>query len=354
LKIFGTLLGISALMGLSLMRATLSRSHSREIEKPARATALDQTEAGMKILFASPGRVEPASGIVSVGAGISGLIVSVAVREGQRVSAGQVLAVLSCADLKAELARASAQLESAIQTRNRMLHGSREEERNESADRVLAAQAVMREAQSRYQRMAQLYAKDEISRQDFERTQLDVETAVANLQAAQHRQAVVNAPPMAEELAKQDAEIEAAKERQKSLLAKLEECTVKAPIGGTVLRRPMQPGEIFSVATPQPIVLLADLSRIRVRAEVDERDVGLLRTGQTARVLADAFPSEEFQATVAAIEHLMGRQKVRTGDPAEKTDRDVLEVLLDLSKTAKRLPVGLRVTVQFRATGTLT
>jgi len=112
----------------------------------------------------------------------------------------------------------------------------------------------------------------------------------------------------------------------------------------------MQPGEIFSVATPQPILFLADLSRIRVRAEVDERDVGLLRTGQTARVLADAFPGEEFQATVAAIEHLMRRQKVRSGDPAEKNDRDVLEVLLDLSKTAKRLPVGLRVAVQFRAT----
>jgi hypothetical protein len=43
----------------------------------------------------------------------------------------------------------------------------------------------------------------------------------------------------------------------------------------------------------------------------------------------------------------MGRKKVRTGDPAEKSDRDVLEVLVDLVETDARLVIGLRVTVQF-------
>lgn len=344
----GGLFGVSVLTGLSLMPACFSPLHGSGASQPQVAPAPVQIEGGMNILFASPGRVEAAGGIVSVGAGISGLVAAVTVREGQRVNAGQVVAVLSCEDLRADLAAASAQLEAAFQSRSRILRGSREEERKEVADRVTAAQAVLREAQSRYGRMAQLYISNDIARQDFDRTRLDLETAEANLRAAEHRQAAVNAAPLPEDLAKQNAEIEAAKENQASLRARLNQCTVRAPINGTVVRWPMQPGELFSVATPQPVLLLADLSRLRVRAEVDEHDLGMLRIGQRALVLADAFPREKFQATVSSIEDLMGRQKVRTGDPAEKSDRDILEVLLEFSNSARRgLPVGLRVTVQF-------
>jgi len=64
-------------------------------------------------------------------------------------------------------------------------------------------------------------------------------------------------------------------------------------------------------------------------------------------VLIDAFPEKRFRGKVSDIGALMGRKKVRTGDPAEKSDRDVLEVLVDLDETDKRLAVGLRVTVRF-------
>jgi hypothetical protein len=43
----------------------------------------------------------------------------------------------------------------------------------------------------------------------------------------------------------------------------------------------------------------------------------------------------------------MGRKSVLSGDPAEKADRDVLEVIIELDQSAKELPVGLRVTVQY-------
>ena len=51
--------------------------------------------------------------------------------------------------------------------------------------------------------------------------------------------------------------------------------------------------------------------------------------------------------TVRSIGSQMGRKKVRTGDPAEKADRDVLEVLIDLDERNAALIVGLRVTAQF-------
>jgi HlyD family secretion protein len=272
---------------------------------------------------------------------------SIAVREGQRVQAGQILAALSCHDIEADLNAAAALIDSVRQTRDRMLRGSTDDERSEIADRVSAARAAAREARARYERFAQLAAKDEIPLLDFDRVKLDLDRTDADLRAVEHRQAIVNAPPLPEELARQDAEIRAAEERQKGLLAKLDQCTVRAPIQGTVVRRVLEPGEIFSAGTPKPIVLLADLSRLKIRAEVDERDVGLLYLGQDAEVLVDAFPGEHFAAKVSVIQTIMGRKTVRTGDPAEKSDRDVLEVLLDLLGARPKLPLGLRVTVKF-------
>jgi len=64
-------------------------------------------------------------------------------------------------------------------------------------------------------------------------------------------------------------------------------------------------------------------------------------------VLADAYPDKKFAGKVSRVGAAMGRKKVRTGDPAEKSDRDVLEVLIDLDETEKHLVVGLRMSVQF-------
>jgi hypothetical protein len=56
---------------------------------------------------------------------------------------------------------------------------------------------------------------------------------------------------------------------------------------------------------------------------------------------------DRLMKTVSRISSQMGRKKIRTGDPAEKSDRDVLEVLIDVEGKDKALVVGLRVTAQF-------
>jgi multidrug resistance efflux pump len=109
----------------------------------------------------------------------------------------------------------------------------------------------------------------------------------------------------------------------------------------------LKAGESVSTTLPQPIVSLADTSQIRVRAEVDVRDVGRVRLGQRVVVLADAYPAQKYGGRVSRMSMIMGRKKVRTGDPAEKSDRDVLEVLVELDDADRYLVVGHRTTVQF-------
>src|SRR5438093_1283457 len=89
---------------------------------------------------------------------------------------------------------------------------------------------------------------------------------------------------------------------------------------------------LVSMAYPQPIMSIADTSQLRVRAEVDEKDIGLVYEGQRAIVTTEAFPQTHFPGTVQRHAASMGRKRVLTGDPSEKADRDVLEVFISLGQ----------------------
>ncbi len=264
------------------------------------------------------------------------MLAAVRVREGQRIAAGETIALIACQDLEAELQVARATAESTRQSRQRLLRGSREEERRMAADALAEAEAVLKQTRLQAQRMAMLFDKGDVSKEALEKARRDVEVAEATWRAATNHQALVNAPPLPEETARADAEVSAAEQRIQSIAAKLGKCAVKAPLNGTVLKCYLKPGEAVSTVFPQPIISLADTSRLRVRAEVDERDVGRIYQGQRAVILSDTFPEKRYAGKVSRLGAVMGRKKVRTGDPAEKNDRDILEVLVDLEEMDER------------------
>jgi HlyD family secretion protein len=92
---------------------------------------------------------------------------------------------------------------------------------------------------------------------------------------------------------------------------------------------------------------VADLTRLRVRAEVDEQDIGKVKVATRVSVISDAWQGKALNATIDYEAPTMWRRHTCTGDPAEKSDRDVLELLVDLNPSDVRLPLGLRMTVQF-------
>jgi HlyD family secretion protein len=250
-------------------------------------------------------------------------------------------------ELTAELEEARAAVVRAEALRKRLLTGSRKEERERAEAQTEAVAAVIRQKKSRYQRYEKLHNEGVISADSLDEARRDVEEAEANLRAARKNEEFVKAEPLPEELNKADAEVRAAKKREQTILEMMDKCKVKAPIAGTVLRTNMKVGETFSTFAPQPIVTLADTSNFRVRAEVDERDVDKIFIGQRVVIQSDAFAERKVFGTVSRLSSQMGRKKVRTGDPAEKSDRDVLEVLIDVDGKDKALVVGLRVTTQF-------
>jgi multidrug resistance efflux pump len=319
----------------------------QNVAQPTAQAAAAPESTGRAVLLAAPGRTEGVSEAVNVAAGIDGVLSAVVVDEGQPVRAGDVIATVDRRELAAELEHARAAAESARQAKARLLRGSREEERRQAAAEVARTSASLEQAKLHHARQARLLETDDVPRAAADRARSDMEVAAAAHRAATEREKLVNAPPLPEELARAESEIRAADERIRTIEATIAKCTVRSPVDGTIVRRYMRPGEVVSVVFPQPIVSIVDDSRLRVRAEVDERDLGRIRVGQNVLVSADSLASGKLPGRVSSLASTMGRKRVRTGDPAEKSDRDVLEVLVDVEEKDPRLVLGLRVTVQF-------
>jgi HlyD family secretion protein len=81
----------------------------------------------------------------------------------------------------------------------------------------------------------------------------------------------------------------------------LEQLTIRAPVASTVLQVNAAAGELASPSAQQALVLLGDLSGLRVRAEVDERDVGKIKLGGAVAVRSEAFRGRELAGKVTSI-----------------------------------------------------
>lgn len=314
---------------------------------PVQARGNFPADTSGAVVFASPGRVEGASETSQVGAAADGILKYVYVKEGQFVKRGTLLGEIACDDLKPALQTAMAEAEAARQTRARLLRGARDEEKKIASEKTAAARATYQEAKSRLDMQRALYEKQQISRATYDQAVRDVGVADANVQAALRTEELLAAPPLAEDKARADADVQAAEGRARTVEERISKCSIVAPIDGTVLRVYARRGESFSTVTPRPLFDLADTSTRHIKAEVDERDVDKLFVGQRVVIQADALDGKKLRGSVARISTMMGRKSISTGDPSDKSDRDILEAVIDLDDNSRPLPIGLRVTVQF-------
>ena len=342
IMLLGLLIAIVAIY--SMLSHDRASAHSVTDYRPAGS---QRTSPLPRIALASPGRIEARSDLVNVGAASDGVVRTIYVREGQTVKRGAVLADLACDDLQAALQVATANRDSLKEARLRLERGSRPEEREEAAQKTVAARAVLDQATAQLARMSKLFSAAEVSRLSFEEAQRDKNVAEAQFKQAQRNEELINAGPLPEDLARADANLNAAQASIQEAQDKLSKCVIRAPINGTVLRVLLREGESFGLVDPHPLFTMADVSGRRVRAEVDEDDIAKVHVGQKLLVSADAYSHRTFAGVVTQLADVMGRKTVVTGDPAQKADRDILEVTADLNEPANTLPVGLRVTVQF-------
>jgi len=289
----------------------------------------------------APGLIEPTADQVALGFETSGRVVEVSVEEGDRVEAGQLLARLDDRLARAQLARAEAALAGAEAKKDLAFHGARPAEIRAAEADAEAARAQARDRDSTRRRNEKLLEGGAISKAEADGALHASDAARASAAAAEARLDVVKSGERSEVRRDALAAVAAAEadlEHARTLLAQTE---LRAPRTGVVLRRMVEPGEQIATTPPKVVLTLADVDRLRLRAEVDEADVGRVAVGQSAFVTADAYGSRRFPAHVVRVMRELGRKTVRLDDPHAKADTRVLEVILELDDAAE-LPLGLR------------
>src|SRR6266699_3568581 len=337
-------IGGSAIVLVIVAVAFLGTTRNRNA---VQARGIPSNSATATVAFASPGRVEGASETTQVGAAADGIVKAVYVKEGQLVKRGTLLGEIACDELQASLQTAIAEADGARQTRTRILRGARDEEKKIASEKTAAARATFEEAKSRQKMQGALYQKEQVSRASYEQAVRDLGVADANLRAAVRTEELLAAPPLQEDRARADAEVLAAEGRARTVQERIGKCSILAPIDGTVLRVYARRGESFSTVTPRTLFSLADTSSRHIKAEIDESDVDRVSIGQKVVIQADALDGKRLNGSVVRISAMMGRKSISTGDPSDKSDRDILEAVIGLEDNTRSLPIGLRVTVQF-------
>jgi HlyD family secretion protein len=333
-----TILAAVALAAITVINVGLLRHRN---VAPASAAAAPAS-AEPSIAAAGPGLVEPVSEEVRVSAQIGGRLDRVLVDEGERVRAGQVLAVIDNRDYRARIESAQAELGMREAERRRVVNGARRQERQEAAAALSEAEAVLENARAEHTRRQNLLRERVVSRAEADETERAERVAGARVEAARQRFELIDAEAREEDRARANSDVALASARLDEARAIYEKTFIKAPIDGVILRRHRKGGESVSTQFDSPIVTMADDRVRRVRVDVDENDVGRIALGRAAYVTADAFAGRRFPGRVIRIGQLLGRKNVRTDEPTERVDTKVLETLVEL-EDGRELPLGLRV-----------
>jgi len=293
-------------------------------------------------VIAAAGLVEPAGEEVKVGSEMDGRLARVVVEEGDAVRRGQVLAVLENGDYAARVGLAKASLAERRATLEKLRNGARDEEKREAEALLREAEAQMETTRLERDRREVLRERGAVSKSEYDLSSRDYETARARAEAVRERLRVVRTQTRVEDLKRAEADVAYAESAVAEAEAVLGKTYIRSPLDGRILRKYRKSGESVSGKGDTPVVSLGDLSRLRVRADVDEVDVAKLHVGQKAYVTADAYGDRKFTGRVVRIGQALGRKNVRTDEPTERVDTKILETLVELD-SGQSLPVGLRV-----------
>lgn len=295
------------------------------------------------------------------------------VKEGDRVKAGQTIAILDSRDRlqdALEQAREQVRVSQAklgqvkagaktgeIQAQQATITRLQAEISGETATQnatIARYQAEVNNAQAEYNRFEQLYRQGAISASNMDSRRLTLETAQAQLKEAlsgknrtvetlqaqlQEAKATLNriAEVRPVDVNAAQTEVDNAIASVKSAETQLQQAYIRAPMSGQILKIHTRAGEKIS---DSGIVEMGQTAQMVAVAEVYQTDIGKVRLGQSAAITSQAI-SGQLRGTVSQIGLQVERQNVFSNQPGENLDRRVVEVKIRLSPKDSQRVAGL-------------
>ncbi|MEE8577958.1 MAG: efflux RND transporter periplasmic adaptor subunit [candidate division Zixibacteria bacterium] len=282
------IIGSTVVIGASLLFFYINGLGDEPDRSSPRYKEFEVTRGTFKVVVSASGVVSPKDRI-EIKSKASGRIIDMPVEEGDLVSQNDLICRLDQTDVQAEVDQTQADLD--------------------------IAQAELKQAQNNFNRRQQLFEKKLISPEELDESKLALAQAKGKLVR-------VN-------IALSQAE------------TRLSETIVTAPVTGIILKKYVEAGQIIAsgisnVSGGSPIADIADMHAVYIEAGVDEIDIGKIEVGQSARVVAEAYPTITFHGEIIRVA------------PEAKVEQNVtlFDVVVEVANEAGRLKSGMNGTVE--------
>ncbi len=274
----------------------------------------------------SQGYIIPAHQIL-VSPQVSGRIIELHIEEGRRVEKGTVLAKLEDTEYRAEVDRAAATVKAAEARLAEMEFGNRNEEKKAAKAELGESQAQLSQLRSQWERETELRKSNAVTQQQLEETESRYRAMEQRVLRLKYVSELMDIGFRQEQKDNAKALLGQAKAELVKAEWKLNNCIIRAPISGTILKKNAEEGNIVNpIAFNGSFSLcdMADLSDLEVDLNVQERDISTIFKGQKCKVRALAYPERVYEGYVSRLMPIADRAKgavpvrVKLSIPAEE------------------------------------
>ena len=236
---------------------------------------------------------------VTVSAKVPGQIQQLKIQEGDRVAAGDTLAILDRSTLELQWKQAQAGVDLAEAQYALLQNGARSEDLRQGEEMLRQLESSLKSAKDDYLRMKELYASNSVSKKQYD----DAETRYT-IAEAQQKSAVQNLQKLQrfarpEDLSAARARLHQAKASADLIHKQFTDACIVAPVGGIITHKPVEEGELISMGTS--IATIYRLEKLHLVIYLNELELGKIKLGASTDVVIDSQPEKNFPAKVIYI-----------------------------------------------------
>jgi HlyD family secretion protein len=297
-------------------------------KKPPAVPVVEVMREDLNASITSNGNVEPVSPFVAH-AEFPTFVSKVNVREGQAVHRGQVILTLDAADVRAQLAQAQADLLAAHNDLRNAQAGGPPDEVAQLKGGLAAARVEVANLERDEKELEGLVAKQVATQDELAQTRANLAKARANLQALEAKKEDLSrrSASMVESATLRESEV---RDQVQAFGEKVRSATVIAPFDGTLYSLPVKADDYVKVG--DTLAEMADLRQVRVRAFVDEPDLGGLEPGQRVEITWDAKPGQVWKGQTEEVpKQVVSRGMRSVGEVLCSVDNAKLELLPNIN-----------------------
>jgi HlyD family secretion protein len=340
--LFATMVLLPAL-GIALMAS--SKGHTGAGGSLSAGRAVKTTPLRPAGTIQGLGFVEPVSEVRKLAFKVNGIIARCPGEIGRRYRKGDILIELDSREQRAALEVAEAEWKLAQAQREKTLSGVNPHQIEAASHKVVMLKEQANYWEKEHERAKPLVTRGAVSISEYDKTFTERAQSCAELHQAEADLRYLRHSVRDEDRKVALATVASAKARLGVAKEQFEDTIMRAPFDGTVLELLKREGEGSRLSDPEPVIIFGDMSRLRVRAEVDERFVGALRIGERATIFGKGLRDGQFQGRVVLIKPIMGTKTVFSRSSTERKDLDVVQVIVEMQSDFS-VPIGLEVDVK--------